>query len=91
MWGFTAAVETYLVDPYFPLVVKSERLCPDSDHAPAIKQDDAYSDRIEHCLGGDLVAFLDGPKCEDSSSLGCYAHEQEIRQLECVVGYDFVL
>ena len=41
-----------LVYPNLPLVMETEALRPDADHAPAVEKDDAYGDDHEHGLGG---------------------------------------
>lgn len=80
-----------LIHPDFPLVVESEAVGPDPDHAPAIEQDDSHGYGVEHGLGGELEAFLDHPEGEDTHRLGENADDEEVCQFERVVRYDGVL
>ena len=68
-WAHEEAVEG-LVDPDFPDVVEAEVRAPDADHAPAVEQDDAEHDGVEHGFGGEAEAFLGPPEGVDAQGLG---------------------
>jgi hypothetical protein len=72
----------------FPHIMEAELLRPDTNHSPAIKQDDANGDGIEHSFGREAPAFLNLPKGEDAHSLGCYANDEQIRKIQSVVRHD---
>ena len=76
-WADEEAVEG-LVDPYFPLVVEPEAVCPNPDHAPSIQEDNADCHGVEHRLSWELEALLDIPEGENSDCLGCYADDEEV-------------
>ena len=59
----------------FPDIVEPKLLCPDTDHAPTIEQDNANGDGVEHGLCGQAEALLDLPEGKDTYSLSCYAHD----------------
>lgn len=88
---FTTVETTDLVNPHFPPMVKTKCVLPNSDHAPAIKQNNTNSDSIEHCLRGELISLLYVPKGKDPHRLGGYAHGEKVSQLKCVVSYNLVL
>lgn len=71
--------------------MKAKSLSPDSDHAPAIKQDDTYSNRIKHNLGVQSIPTLDPPEGINAGSLGCNSNDQQVSQFERVVLYDCIL
>lgn len=71
--------------------MKSEALRPDSYHAPAVKQNDSYSNGIEHGFGRKSISLLDIPEGKDPNRLCCYAHNQEVSQFKKVVRHNLVL
>lgn len=84
------AIES-LIHPDFPALMEAERLRPDADHAPAVEDDDAHCDDHEHGFGREAVVFLDAPEGADADCLRGDADNEEVRELETVVCYDFVL
>ena len=75
----------------FPHIVEAEFLRPDSDHSPGVQQDDSNGYGVEHRFGGEAVAFLDVPEAEDSNCLGGDSDDEEVGEVESVVGHDGVL
>lgn len=71
--------------------MESEFLCPDTNHTPCVKYNDADHDGVEHCFGGKLEVLLDGPESEDADELGGDADNEEIGQGEGVVRDDGIL
>lgn len=67
-----------LVGPDFPDVMEAEALTPNTDHAPAIKKDDANGDYIEHRFCGQAVTALDGPERIYSNRLSGDPNDKEI-------------
>jgi hypothetical protein len=65
--------------------VEPKLLCPDTNHAPSIEQDDANGYGVEHGLCGKAEALLDLPEGKDTYSLSCYAHNQEVCKVEGIV------
>lgn len=51
-----------MVDPYFPFVMEAEACGPDSDHAPAVEEDDADCDGVEHGFCAEVEMSLDIPE-----------------------------
>nr|POF03974.1 glucosamine-6-phosphate isomerase 1 [Quercus suber] len=89
-WANEQPVED-LIDPDLPDVVEAKALRPDADHAPAIQQDDADGYGVEHGLGRQLIAFLHVPECQDAHALGGDADDEQVCELEGVVGDDGIL
>lgn len=75
----------------FPDIVEAEFLRPDSNHAPDVEEDYADCHGVEHGFGRQAEAFLDVPEAEDSYCLGCYADDEQVGEVEGVVGDDGVL
>lgn len=80
-----------LVQPDFPALVEPEGLRPDADHAPAVEEDNADGHGHEHGLGGEGEAFLDLPVGSNADGLRGDADDEEVCELQAVVGYDLVL
>ena len=58
--------------------MKAKFLRPDTYHSPSVEQDDTQHDDVEHVLGAQAEAFLDGPKPEDANKLGDDADDEEV-------------
>lgn len=43
-------------------MVEAEARSPDADHAPAVEQDDADCDGVEHCFCAEVEVALDEPE-----------------------------
>jgi hypothetical protein len=71
--------------------VEAELLRPDSNHSPGVQQNDSDGYSIEHRLGGKAVAFLDVPEAEDAHGLGGNSDDEEVGEVEGVVGHNGVL
>jgi hypothetical protein len=80
-----------LIQPELPFMVKPELLRPDADHTPAVEEDDAEHDYVEHDFGGELEVFLHEPEGEDADALCGDADDEEVSDGERAVGYDAVL
>jgi hypothetical protein len=59
-------------------VMEAEALTPNTDHAPAVKKDDANGDHIEHRFCGQAVTALDGPERIYSNRLSGDANDKEV-------------
>lgn len=59
-------------------MVEAEVVGPVADHTPAVEQDDADHDDVEHGLGADLVVLLKPPVRADAHALGHDAHDKEV-------------
>jgi hypothetical protein len=55
--------------PEFPGVVEPKLVGPDTDHAPAIEQDDAECNGVKHRLGSESITLLNPPECVDADRL----------------------
>lgn len=75
----------------FPDVVEAEFLRPNPDHPPCVEQDDRNRHGVEHGLRGQTEAFLDVPKAENPQRLGCDADDEQVGQVQSIVGNDGVL
>lgn len=64
---------------------------PDPYHPPGIQQDDPDGHGVEHGLCREAVAFLHVPEAEDAHGLGGDADDEQVGQVEGVVGHDRVL
>ena len=71
--------------------MEAELLRPDSNHSPGVQQDDSDGHSVEHCLGGEAVAFLDVPETEDTYGLGGNSDDKKVGEIEGVVSHDGVL
>ena len=80
-----------LVHPDFPHVLEAEVGRPVSDHAPAIEQDDAYHDGVEHGLRGEHEAPLDPPKAVNANCLGGYTDNEDVRECQRVISNERIL
>lgn len=57
-------------------MMEAKFLRPDTDHAPAVQQDDADGHSVEHGLRSKLPTFLNVPEGVDAYKLGENAHEE---------------
>lgn len=71
--------------------MEAKRLGPDTNHAPAVEQDDGDGDGVEHGLCAEAVAALDPPEGVDADGLGGDALDEQVRQRERVVLHDGIL
>ena len=71
--------------------MEAEFLCPDSNHAPSVQQDDPDGHGVEHSLGGEAVALLYVPEAEDPYGLGGDSDDEEVGEVESVVSHNGVL
>jgi len=55
--------------PEFPGVMETKLVGPDTDHAPAIEQDDAECNGVEHSLSPESITLLGPPECVDADRL----------------------
>lgn len=75
----------------FPRVVEAEFLCPDTDHAPGVEQDDANGHCIEHGLRRKTEALLNLPEGKNANGLSSYANNEKVRKIQGVVRHDRIL
>ena len=59
-------------------MVEAESLAPDADHPPAVEEEDADHDGVEHGFGGEGEALLDGPEEVDACELSGDADDEEV-------------
>lgn len=71
--------------------MEAEFLRPNPDHPPCVEQDDRNRHGVEHGLRGQTEAFLDVPKAENPQRLGCDADDEQVGQVQSIVGNDGVL
>lgn len=71
-----------------PYIVETKLLRPNTDHAPAVEQDDANGHGVEHGLCREAEALLDLPESENAHGLSSYANNKEVRKIQSVVRHD---
>ena len=80
-----------LVKPDFKDVMEAKRLSPDPNHSPAIQEQDANDNEVEHCFRSYFKSTLNPPEDPDSDGLSRNSNKQNISQREYIVFDNLIL